>query len=492
LDATLKRALALQQQGDLARAQFLYEKILKAEPRHFIALNRLGVIAAQRNDPRKALYLFEKAIDVEPHSAVAHGNRGLALHRLRQLDAALASYEKALAIDFDRADTLMNRANVLKDLQQWDAAMASYNRAIALNPDYAEALSNSAYVLKEQRRLDEALARYDRAIALNPEYVSAHLNRGLTLLSVGDFEHGWADYEWRRRLEPDTRFPQPYWLGGESIAGKTVLLQSEQGLGDTLQFCRYSKLVSDLDSRVILHVQKPLVTLLERLPGVSQVIANGHTPPKFDYRCSLMSLPLAFKTRLDTIPFSAGYLRSDSASVARWRSRLGERTKPLIGLAWSGSKTHYNDRNRSIPLADLVQWLPADFQYVTLQTDIRDPDKQTLKLNPQILDFSAEQADFIDSAALCECMDLVISIDTSIAHLGGALGMETWLLLPYNADWRWLLDRRDSPWYSNTKLYRQSEMGDWNGVFAQLKLDLTRRRQSGSYRIPSSTPGCSP
>jgi Tfp pilus assembly protein PilF len=483
-DAKLSEALALQQQGELARAQFIYEQILKAEPRHFTALNRLGVIAAQRDDPRKALYLFEKAIEVEPQSALAHGNRGLALHQLRQLDAALASYETALAIDGDRADTLMNRANVLKDLLQWDAALASYDRAIAIKPDYAEALSNSGYVLKEQRRLDEALARYDRAIALRPEYVSARLNRGLTLLLIGDFERGWADYEWRRRLPLVAHLPQPYWLGKEALAGKTVLLQSEQGLGDTLQFCRYAKCVAERGCQVILDVQKPLVTLLARLPGVSRVIANGHTPPRFDYRCSLMSLPLVFETRMDTIPFSEGYLRSDPGKVAQWRGRLGERSKPLIGLAWSGSRTHYNDSNRSIALADLVRWLPADFQYVNLQTDIRDADRQTLTLNSHVLDFSAEQLDFADSAALCECMDLVISVDTSVAHLGGALGIETWVLLPFNADWRWLLDRPDSPWYSKSRLYRQAKAGDWDGVFAQLKRDLAQRAGWRDCRIP--------
>jgi Tfp pilus assembly protein PilF len=473
-DAKLKQALALQAQGDLARAQFIYEQILKAEPRHFAALIRLGVIAAQRDDPRKALYLFEKALEVEPLSALAHGNRGLALHQLRQLDAALASYERALAIDGDRADTLMNRANVLKDLQQWDAALAGYDRAIAIKPDYAEALSNSGYVLKELRRPDEALARYDRAIAIKPEYVSAHVNRGLTLLLTGDFERGWADYEWRRNLPLVPRLPQPYWLGKEPIRGKTILLVSEQGLGDTLQFCRYAKCVAEQGCQVILDVQKPLLTLFARLPGVSRVTVNGHTPPKFDYWCSLMSLPLVFETRLDTVPFSEGYLRSDPARVAKWRMRLGERAKPLVGLAWSGSRTHYNDHNRSIALADLVRCLPPDFQYVTLQTDIRDSDKQTLRLNPHILSFSAEQGDFADSAALCECMDLVISVDTSIVHLGGALGIETWVLLPYNADWRWLLDRTDSPWYSKAKLYRQGKMGGWEGVFAQLNQGLAQ------------------
>jgi tetratricopeptide (TPR) repeat protein len=470
----LQRALVLQQQGDLARARYIYEKILKAQPRHVTALNRLGVIAAQTDDFNRALYLFDKAIEIDPANAVAHGNRGLALHRLEQLDAALASYDRALAIEPDKADAHMNRGNVLKDLGQWEAALEHYDRAIKLKPDYAEAFSNSGYVLKELKRVNEALARYARAIAIDPGYVNAHCNRAFTLLSAGDLEHGWAEYEWRRKLERSAPLAQPDWLGEESIAGKTILLHGEQGLGDTLQFCRYAKLVADLGARVLLEVQKPLKPLLDGLAGVSQVIATGSALPQFDFRCSLMSLPLAFGTRLDTIPFSAGYLRSDAAKVASWRERLGERARPRIGLVWSGSRTHSNDRFRSVALAQLMPHLPAELQYICLQTDVRDADRQTLRANPHIIDPGDERRDFSDTAALAECMDVIIGVDTSVVHLGGALGKATWILLPSNADWRWLLDRRDSPWYSQVKLYRQDRIGDWNGVFAQLERDLSR------------------
>jgi len=485
LSGKLQQAFALQQHGELARAQFIYEKILKIQPCNFAALNRLGVIALQTNNPRKAVRLFEKAIDVDPSNPVAYGNRGLALHQLQQLDAALASYEQALAINPDQVDALLNRGNVLKDLQQWDAALASYDQAIGIKPDYAEAFSNSGFVLKELKQLDAALARFNQAIAIRPGYASAYWNRALTLLLTGDFENGWLDYEWRRKLDEGSPFPHPLWLGKESLGGKSILLRSEQGLGDTLQFCRYVKLVADLGARVILEVQKPLITLLAGLAGVSQVITKGNALPNVDYQCSLMSLPLAFKTNLDTIPFSRGYLSSSPAKLAHWRSRLGERTKPRVGLVWSGSKTNYNDRNRSIPLEDLVKCLPADLQYICLQKDIRESDKQTLKVNRNILDFGDEQADFSDAAALCECMDVVISVDTSVAHLSGALGVETYVLLPFNADWRWLLDRSDSPWYSTVKLYRQSNMSDWNGVFTQIKRDLMQlsHRQSGEKSI---------
>ena len=474
LSAKFQQALSLQLQGKLAHAQFIYEKILKTQPRHFNALNLLGVIAAQTNDPRKAVQWFEKAISVDPKSAVAYGNRGSALHKLGQFDAALLSFDQALAINPDQADALLNRGNLLKDLGQFDAALASYDRAIAVKPNYAEAFSNSGFVLKELGRLDAALARYDRAIAIEPGYVSAHCNRAFTLLLAGDFEHGWLDYEWRRKLDKKPRFAQPLWQGGESIAGKTILLHSEQGFGDTLQFCRYAKLVSALGARVVLEVDRPLVTLLADLGGVSQVIAQGNALPPFDYQCPLMSLPLAFKTRLDTIPFPTAYLQSGAAKVAHWQSRLGQRTKPRVGLVWSGRITHQNDRNRSIALADLVPYLPADCQYVSVQKEVRDSDEHTLKGNPDILNVADELDDFSDAAALCACLDVVVSVDTSVAHLSAALGLATWILLPFNPEWRWLLKRSDSPWYSSAKLYRQQTMGDWNGILAQVKLDLMR------------------
>jgi hypothetical protein len=490
LSAKFQQALSLQRQGKLAHAQFIYEKILKTQPRHFNALNLLGVIAAQTNDPRKAVQWFEKALNVDPKSAVAYGNRGSALHKLEQFDAALASFDQALAINPDQADALLNRGNLLKDLGQYHAALASYDRAIAVKPNYAEAFSNSGFVLKELGRLDAALARYDRAIALEPGYVSAHCNRAFTLLLAGDFEHGWIDYEWRRKLDNKSRFTQPLWLGEQSLAGKTILLHSEQGFGDTLQFCRYAKLVVALGARVILEVQRPLVTLLAGLGGVSQVIAQGNALPTFDYQCPLMSLPLAFKTRLDTIPFPTTYLKSGAAKVAHWQSRLGERAKPRVGLVWSGRITHQNDPNRSIVLADLIPYLPTDCQYVSVQKDVREPDERTLKLNPNIWNVADELADFSDAAALCACMDVVVSVDTSVAHLSAALGLETWILLPFNPEWRWLLERSHSPWYASARLYRQKKMGDWSGILAQVKLDLMRLPETGSGRKISLTEGC--
>jgi Tfp pilus assembly protein PilF len=469
IPAKFQQALALQQRGQPAGAQFILEKILKLKPDHFDALNLLGIMAANDKKPARAAHWFAKAIAVDPDNALTHINHGSALYELREFDAALAGYDRAIATGAVRVEAYFGRGNVLKDLGRWDAALACYGQAVAITPDHAEAHVNRGFVLKELNRLEEALASYDRAIAIRPDYAKAYCNRAFTSLLNGDFANGWRDYEWR---EKRTDFPQPEWRGKESLAGKTILLRSEQGFGDTLQFCRYAAQVSELAAKVILEVQKPLMTLLADVPGVSQIVARGSVLPDFDYQCPLMSLPLVFETRPDSIPCSIGYLKSDESRLREWRAILGQKAKPRIGLAWSGSATNYNDRNRSIPLAELMQQLPVEFEYIGLQRDLRAADAQSIKANPSVWMFAGDRSDFSDAAAVCECMDVIISVDTSIAHLGGALGKETWVLLPFSPDWRWMLDRHDSPWYSSVKLYRQENAGDWRGLLRQVGADL--------------------
>jgi hypothetical protein len=362
------------------------------------------------------------------------------------------------------------------------AAMSSYDQAIALEAGDAMAHYNRALLLQDCSRWDEALTSYDQAIAINPEFADAQYNRSLTLLLLGHFESGFRSFEWRWKnagrlsIGKPRNFTQPLWLGG-SIAGKRLLLYSEGGLGDTLQFCRYAALSSARGATVLLEVQAPLCNLLANLKGVSQLVATGSPLPPFDYRSPLMSMPLAFKTTLDTIPAAPKYLHSDKAEVARWRTALGERSRPFVGLAWSGNSNNTIDHRRSIPLADWVAHLPSEFQYVSLQKDIREADKVTLKSSPLIVSFDNDLLDFVSIAALCECMDVVLSVDTSLAHLSGALGQPTWVLLPFTPDWRWLRDRDDSPWYPTMKLYRQRAVGDWDEVFARVATDLQREFQ---------------
>ena len=253
---------------------------------------------------------------------------------------------------------------------------------------------------------------------------------------------------------------------------KTILLYAEQGLGDTIQFSRYVPLVAQLGAQVILEVQGPLVNLLKNLEGVGQILAKGDPLPAMDYQCPLLSLPLAFKTELDSIPALSQKIIGDSAKIIQWQTTLGVKTKPRVGLVWSGSVIHKNDHHRSITLSQLLPYLPSHIEYVCLQAELRDVDKKLIAQQPGIQYFGKALEDFTDTAALCELMDLVISVDTSVAHLSAALGKKTWVLLPYTPDWRWQLDRSDSPWYPSIQLYRQPAIGDWTSVLEKVKLDL--------------------
>ena len=442
------------------------------------AYQHRGMILQELDQPEAALASYNQAIAVKPDYVEAHLGRGVTLRRLGRPDEALLSYDRAIALNPRHAEAYSNRGNALRELDRWDEALASYDTAIAIRPACAEAHCNRGNLLNELNRLDAAVASYDRAIAIDSQYVEAYCNRAVAQLLAGDFEHGWASFEWRRKRQPK-RFSQPPWRGREPLAGKTLLIHSEQGFGDTLQFCRYFQPLSTLGARVIFEVEATLLDLMAGLPGVSQCVAKGAALPEFDYHCPLMSLPFAFKTRLDTIPAPAAYLRADAAKVERWRAKLGERTGPRIGLVWSGSAVRNN--NRSIGLASWMRHLPAGFDYVCLQKEMHADDQALLRENPRVAVHAAELGDFGDTAALCECMDLVISIDTSVAHLSGALGRQTWILLPLNPDWRWLLNRDDSPWYPSARLYRQRMLGDWNGVLERVGADLAKA-------FPSATP----
>ena len=363
---------------------------------------------------------------------------------------------------------------MLYDDDDLEGALDSYEHAVAVKPDFGDAYVNRGVTLQNMGRVDRSIESYRRAIRLNSKLPEAHYNLALASLTVGDYATGWDEHEWRWQAEsgPIYRekrsFTQPLWVGRENIAGKTILLYGEQGLGDSLQFCRYAELVARLGARVILEVPSPLTTICATLPGVSQIIPYGGSLPYFEYQCPLMSLPLAFSTTLETIPSASGYLRADAKKVAAWRDRLGSATKPRIGLIWSGNLAAGTNRKRRFALSSLLRYLSGDFHYYCLQKEITAADQETLKLTPWIFQFQDLLQDFSDTAALCENMDLVISIDTSAAHMSCALGKKTWVLLAYAADWRWLLEREDSPWYHAARLFRQTSPGEWNGVFERV------------------------
>ncbi len=297
----------------------------------------------------------------------------------------------------------------------------------------------------------------------------------------GDLEDGFKLYEYRWKnksiinlLGGIRNFSEPLWLGEESLKGKTIYLYAEQGLGDTIQFCRYVTLLAQLGANVILEVQPSLVNLLSRLEGVAKVIARGSSfSLNFDFQCPLLSLPLAFKTTVNSIPAPLSYLSCNEEKKLYWSEKLGTKSRPRVGLVWSGSTIHKNDKNRSLLLSQLIKFLPNSFQYICLQKEIREIDKKTFNEFGEIKFYGDELSDFSDTAALIDLMDLVVTVDTSVAHLAGSLGKKTWILLPYTPDFRWLLDRDDSPWYPSVKLLRQTKHGDWSLTLHNLRDELT-------------------
>jgi len=471
------------QRGRHSEAKEYLNDSLKALPRNPLALANLGNVFLGLKDYENALNTYDQSIKIDPKYEEAWSNKGNVLYELKRYDEALAHHDKALSLRPDYAEAWSNKGNVLYELKRYDEALAHQDKALSLRPDYAEAWYNKGVILYEQKNIDLAIVQYDKALSLRPNYYDATWNKSLAKLLQGDFDDGLSLYESRwlseKALGGSSKrwFGKPVWLGQDSLQGKAILLYGEQGLGDFIQFCRYTKLVAELGARVILEVPETLATLLEGLDGVSQLIIKGQELPPYDYHCPILSLPLALKTNLSNIPSGDRYLNLDSSSnkVIEWEKRVGSKTKPRIGLVWSGNAEHTNDHNRSLLLSNIIPYLPDYFEYISLQKEIREVDKLTLISNPRILSFANDLHDFSDTAALIHCLDLVISVDTSVAHLSGALGKESWVLLPFVPDWRWLLDRDDSPWYASTKLYRQPAAGDWNSVLNEVKLDLEGR-----------------
>ena len=476
-EAYCHQAIALALQKQLNEALDSIDKAISINPEYSEAFYNRGNMLKELNRLDEALLSYDKAIALQPDFAVAHNNKGNVLKELNRFEEALTSYDKAIELKSDYADAYLNRGIILNHLKQFVDALSSYGKAIETDRNYAEAYLNRGNVLTELNFFNEAFESYNHTISLKPNYAQAYWNKSLLHLLLQDFENGWELYEWRWKkpdfTSPQRNFTQPLWLGLDSLANKTILLHAEQGLGDTIQFCRYAALVKKSGAKVLLEVPKSLMELLKDLDGVDHLLEQGMPLPDFDYHCPLLSLPLAFKTVMNSIPSPRPYLRCNDGKLEIWNQRLGDKLKPRFGLVWSGNTAHKHDRNRSLALADLVNYLPKEFEYVSLQKEVRDSDKQVLASN-SIKHFEDDLNDFSDTAALCDLMDIIISVDTSVAHLSGALGKLTWILLAFVPDWRWLLKRNDSPWYESVKLYRQSENREWAPVLEQLARDLTK------------------
>ena len=446
-----------------------FDKALALAPDDVAMLNNRANALLSLNRAADALDGFRAVLARAPQHGEARLNSGIAL-------AALARPAEALA-EFDRAVTLMpghpgvhfNRGLALYDLGRYNAAVEAHDAVLAAAPDHAGAALNRGRALAALNHYDEAIASYDKALAARRDDADAHFMKSLALLTRGDYRGGFAQYEWRWRrtgMPEQKSRGRPLWLGDYPLTRKTILLHAEQGLGDTIQFARYVPLLAAGGAHVVLEVQPELTALMATLPGGAKVIARGEALPPYDVHCPLGSLPLALKTEPATVPAHIPYLSADAAHLDKWSARLASLERPRVAIAWAGNASHLNDRNRSIPFAKLAPLFAAPAQFVSIQRDVRDDEAAALAAEPRVTHVGAELESFSDTAAVIAQCDLVIAVDTAVAHLTGALGRPLWVLLPFAPDWRWTRDGEISPWYPTAKLFRQSALGDWDAVIA--------------------------
>jgi tetratricopeptide (TPR) repeat protein len=475
-DAWSNLGLALHARGDYAQALNAFDRALALKPDHADVLNNRGTTLNSLERHEDALESFTRAVALRPDYLFARFNQGSTLLGLGRFAEALASFEATLAIAPNHADTLCHRGNVLLKLNRVEEAFASYSQALALAPDHPQILQNHTVALRHLGRPREALESADKALRIKPDYAAARFEQAIALLALGDFERGWAAYESRWQLaefEPQRRdYGGPHWLGQEDVAGKTVLLHCEQGFGDTLQFVRYAPLLAARGATVILEVQERLKALLAPMPGVAAVIARGEPLPAFDLYCPLLSLPLAFGTQCETIPANVPYIAADRDHVAHWAAKLSDfagNTK--IGLVWAGnSSANAIDTRRSLSLREFapLAGLPG-VHFFSLQKGESAAQAPHPPEGFPLADFSSELHGFEDTAALIANLDLVISVDTSVAHLAGAMAKPVFILSRFDGCWRWLDHREDSPWYPTARLFHQKAPGAWDEVIVRLR-----------------------
>jgi tetratricopeptide (TPR) repeat protein len=457
------------------RAAQLKPDFVQAHANLGVALERLGRF-------EEAVAACREAVRLKPDFAEAHSSLGAALLKLGQIEEAAAACREAVRLRPGSADVQANLGAVLERLGRFEEAVAACREAIRLRPGHATAHSNLGAELSHLGRCDEAVACCREAVHLEPDHAEAHSNLAHALLKRGDLAEGWQEYEWRWRsgqLAHTARpFSQPQWRG-EAASGRTLLIHAEQGLGDTLQFCRYAPLAAARRLRVVLEVPPPLVRLLRSLPGIAGIVPAGETLPPFDLHCPMLSLPGAFDTTPETIPGDTPYLHPDPAEALAWRARLEALpgAGPRIGLAWGGGARLQADRRRSIPpehLAPLME-VPG-VRFVSLQKG-----GPAAPFAFPLIDFMDEIREFADTAALMAALDLVISVDTAVLHLAGALGRKVWLLDRFDHCWRWMAGRVDTPWYPGLRIYRQPHPGDWACVIDRVALDLRGMVAAGGF-----------
>lgn len=437
----------------------------------------LGVFLQEKGIFDEAVLHYQKATSVNPNFTDAHFNMGVAFQQLGQHDKAILSYQQAIALNSENPKAHLNLGIAYKELGKYDEALESFKTAIKIKPDYAMAYYNSGNIHLAKGKYNEAMDYYKKAISIDNEYAEAHWNIALLNLMFGNFTEGWKEYEWRWKLGNlaiKRTFDKPQWEGSD-INGKTILIYTEQGFGDTIQFIRYVPLIAKRGAKVIVECEKELVTLLQNVEGIRAIFFKESQLPEFDFYCPLLSLPLIFNTTVETIPSEIPYINVDPELSQKWHNKILNNSKLNVGLAWAGNPDLRRDYNRSYTFDVLSQLLKnLDINFYSLQKGEASYQIFSSPEGEKILDYTDELNDFRDTAAFIQNLDLVISADTAVAHLAGALGKSIWTLIPFVPDWRWMLNREDSPWYPTMRLFRQPSIGDWKSVIDMVEEELRK------------------
>ena len=472
-DALLNIGDAHQQINKINDALNYYQKCLAVDPKQYYAFHNMGELYLKRGNYNNAIEMFESALLINPNHHISINSIGSALLSLEKPSDALLKFENALNINPDYTPAINNTGLALMRLEKYSMAAECFKKVINRDPQLADAHNNYGILLQENGEFKKALDCYDNAIKINPNQPEYNWNKSILLLLIGDYSNGWNLYEWRCKniktgLTPRP-FKEPLWLGFENISGTTILLHAEQGLGDTIHFCRYVGMVKGFGARVILEVQRPLIPLLRSLKGIDSIVAHGDEIPHFDYHIPLLSLPLAFKTTAESIPIPIPYLYTEKSRVSKWKSYLGDRGFK-IAVCWKGSNI---GRSFSPTYLEKISKI-KNVRLISVQKLDNCELDECKNINIEFLpeNFDPPNESFLDTAAVMQCCDLVITCDTSIGHIAGALGLKTWIALKFVPDMRWMLGRNDSPWYPSVRLFRQSSIGDWNSVFTEIEVQL--------------------
>jgi tetratricopeptide (TPR) repeat protein len=471
---------ALRDKGFSDEAIAAYRNAVRLKPDYSDAHYNLAVALRAQGQIDQAIAAYRNALSFKPEFADAHNDLGSALRETGSLDEAIASLREGIRLQPDLHKAHNNLANALHEKGRLDEAIAALRQALQIKPDIAELHNNLGNILRDDGLLDDAVAALRQSIRLKPDFAEAHYNLGIALLLKGDLPEGWSKYEWRWRCKnvaaPRSGSHQPRWDGAD-LTGRTILLQADAGFGDTIQFIRYVPLVAARGGKVVLECPPQLHRLLQALPGLERLISANQPLPQFDVHCPLTSLPLAFGTKLETIPAQIPYLNANDDLSRRWAKLLADSDGLKVGIVWAGNPRHSNDRNRSLSLSLLAPL--ARNPGITFYSLRKGGPPGQISAPPsgiKLIDYTAELTDFADTAALIANLDLIIAADTAVAHLAAALGKPVWVLLPYAPDWRWQLEREDSPWYPTMRLFRQKTWGDWPEVIERAAQTLDAYR----------------